>query len=61
MDVEDFVIGLQTKENTMAKESRQRRNERKKPTMTLKERRARKHEKKHPREHIVDNPILDME
>ena len=44
----------------MAKESRQRRNERKKPTMTLKERRAKKHEKKHPHEvHIIDNPVLE--
>lgn len=33
----------------MAKESKHRRDERKKPTMTLKERRAKKHEKKHPR------------
>ena len=29
----------------MAKESKQRKNEKKKPTMTLKERRAKKHEK----------------
>jgi hypothetical protein len=44
----------------MAKESKQRRDERKKPTMTLKERRAKKHEKKHPREiHNVEGPILE--
>lgn len=43
----------------MAKESRHRRDERKKPTMTLKEKRARKHEKKHPRElPSVENPPL---
>lgn len=34
----------------MAKESRNRRDERKKPALTLKEKRAKKHEKKHPRE-----------
>ena len=46
----------------MAKESRQKRNERKKPSMSLKERRAKKHEKKHPREtHIIDGPLLDNE
>lgn len=40
----------------MAKESKHRRDERKKPTMSLKERRARKHEKKtQKQEHRVDN------
>lgn len=44
----------------MAKESRHRRDERKKPMMTLKERRAKKHEKKHPREiPITEGPILE--
>jgi len=39
----------------MAKESKHRREERKKPQMTLKERRAKKHEKKfHKPEHQMD-------
>jgi hypothetical protein len=39
----------------MAKESKQRKNEKKKPTMSLKERRAKKHEKKQSKfEHNVD-------
>lgn len=39
----------------MSKESKHRREERKKPQMTLKERRAKKHEKKlHKEAHIVD-------
>ena len=39
----------------MAKESKQRRDVRKKPTMTLKERRAKKHEKRQMRhEHQID-------
>lgn len=39
----------------MAKESKQRKNEKKKPTMTLKERRAKKHEKHQMRhEHLTD-------
>ncbi|MBA3239522.1 MAG: hypothetical protein H0T62_14430 [Parachlamydiaceae bacterium] len=40
----------------MAKESKQRRNEKKKATMTLKERRAKKHEKHQQRtEHLTDH------
>jgi hypothetical protein len=39
----------------MAKEAKQRKDERKKPTMTLKERRQKKHEKKeHKSEHRFD-------
>lgn len=39
----------------MAKESYQRKSEKKKPTMSLKERRAKKHEKKQAKiEHSVD-------
>ncbi len=39
----------------MAKESRQRKNDRKKPTMTLKEKRAKKHEKQRSKlEHHAD-------
>lgn len=39
----------------MAKESKHRKNEKKKPTMSLKERRAKKHEKQRMRgEHQVD-------
>ena len=37
---------ITTKGEIMAKESKHRRDERKKPTMSLKERRAKKHEKK---------------
>lgn len=40
----------------MAKESKHRKNEKKKPMMTLKERRAKKHEKERSRgEHIVED------
>lgn len=38
----------------MAKEARRMRDERKKPTMSLKERRARKHEKKLMKEHHIE-------
>jgi hypothetical protein len=47
----------------MAKESKHRRDERKKPTLSLKERRAKKHEKKRMKsEHNIstEGPILDM-
>ncbi len=47
----------------MAKESKHRRDERKKATLTLKERRAKKHEKKRMKnEHNIstEGPILDM-
>lgn len=41
----------------MVKESKQRKNEKKKPTMTLKERRAKKHEKHMQKfEHRIDEP-----
>jgi len=41
----------------MAKESKHRKNEKKKPTMTLKERRAKKHEKVRMRsEHLTAGP-----
>jgi hypothetical protein len=44
----------------MAKESKHRKDIRKKPTMTLKERRAKKHEKRHHRqEHIFDEPVVE--
>ncbi len=44
----------------MSKESKHRREDRKKATMTLKERRAKKHEKKvHKNEHRIDEtPIV---
>lgn len=44
----------------MSKESKHRREDRKKATMSLKERRAKKHEKKaHKQEHRIDeNPIV---
>lgn len=42
----------------MAKESRQRRDQRKKPTMSLKERRAKKHEKRAMRQdHQIDQTV----
>lgn len=42
------------KEDVMAKESKHRRDERKKPTLSLKEKRAKKHEKKrHKEEHHI--------
>lgn len=43
----------------MSKESKHRKDVRKKPTMTLKERRAKKHEKHQPKpEHLIDeNPV----
>lgn len=47
----------------MAKESKHRRDERKKPSLSLKERRAKKHEKKRMKnDHIIssEGPILDM-
>lgn len=43
----------------MSKESKRRREDRKKPTMTLKERRAKKLEKKHQKtEHHVDENVI---
>jgi len=42
----------------MSKESKHRREERKKPQMTLKERRSKKHEKKHPKEeHQIEQTL----
>lgn len=46
----------------MAKESRPRRDERKKPLLTLKEKRAKKHEKKQHHEdqsHHIDTPLTN--
>lgn len=44
----------------MSKENKQRREDKKKATMSLKERRAKKHEKKaHKQEHRIDEtPVL---
>lgn len=44
----------------MAKESRHRKNIKKKPTMTLKERRAKKHEKMKIREEHVEDVHHDL-
>ena len=42
----------------MSKEQKHRKDERKKPTMTLKERRAKKHEKHiQKQEHLTDEPL----
>ncbi len=44
----------------MAKESKHRRDERKKPTMSLKERRAKKQEKRQQKtEHRLDEPVTE--
>lgn len=44
----------------MAKESKHRKNEKKAPTMTLKERRARKHEKRQQKhEHHIDEHVVE--
>lgn len=49
------------KEDDMSKENRHRKDDRKKPTMTLKERRQKKHEKKqHKVEHQIDGyPVVE--
>lgn len=47
----------------MAKESKHHKDQRKKPTMSLKERRAKKHEKKqHKQEHFIetDTHVSDL-
>lgn len=41
----------------MAKETKHRKDQKKKPTMTLKERRAKKHEK---RQHKIEHSIPDL-
>jgi hypothetical protein len=44
----------------MARESKHRKDQRKKPTMSLKERRAKKHEKKHHKpEHAIGENIIE--
>lgn len=44
----------------MAKESKHRKDERKKPTMSLKERRAKKHEKREQKHvHLVDEHVIE--
>lgn len=44
----------------MAKESKHRKDERKKPTMTLKERRAKKHEKRMQKlDHRIDEQVME--
>ena len=44
----------------MAKESKHRKDERKKPQLTLKERRAKKHEKKERKqEHFIDEHVIE--
>lgn len=46
----------------MSKEMKHHRDQRKKPTMSLKERRAKKHEKKqHKEEHFVDPTFHTLE
>lgn len=44
----------------MARESKHRKDQKKKPTLSLKERRAKKHEKKqHKDEHFIENPHIN--
>ena len=44
----------------MARETKHRKDQKKKPTLTLKERRAKKHEKKQHRfEHQIDESIIE--
>lgn len=44
----------------MSKESKHRREDKKKPTMTLKERRAKKHEKRHPQQdHRIEDQVAE--
>lgn len=44
----------------MVKESKHRKESKKKPTMSLKERRAKKHEKRqHKQEHRIDEPLAE--
>ncbi len=44
----------------MARETKHRKDQKKKPTMTLKERRAKKHEKKQHRfEHQIDEHVIE--
>ena len=44
----------------MSKEFKNKRDEKKKPHLTLKEKRAKKHEKKfHKEEHVVDFPAVE--
>lgn len=51
--------GSTTKEDSMAKEAKHRKDVKKKPSMSLKERRAKKHEKKqHKQEHFIE-PNVD--
>lgn len=44
----------------MVKEAKRRKEDKKKPQMSLKERRAKKHEKRqHKSEHRIDEPLAD--
>lgn len=53
-------LRLKTKEGYMSKEFKHRRDEKKKPAMSLKERRAKKHEKKHLKiEHSIDERVVE--
>lgn len=45
----------------MSKESKHRRDERKKPQMTLKEKREKKHQKRqHKQEHLIEGTPTDL-
>lgn len=43
----------------MAKESKHRKDQKKKPTMSLKERRVKKHEKKFHKTHFIDEHVVE--
>lgn len=54
------VVRCTIKEENMAKESKHRKEGRKKAQMTLKERRTKKHEKKqHKHEHHIDEHVIE--
>jgi hypothetical protein len=55
-----LTVEILKKEVNMSRESKHRKDQRKKPSMTLKERRAKKHEKKqHKPEHLIGDIIIE--
>jgi uncharacterized membrane protein len=55
-----IVVLMHNKGGNMTKESKHRREDKKKPQMTLKERRAKKHEKKyHKLDHQIDQSLIE--
>lgn len=57
--VDLIIVFIAIKGGYMSKESKQRREDKKKPQFTLKERRAKKQEKKdHKQEHEINQPLI---